>query len=98
MPIIIDQQQATEMLSLLDGWKLVDAGIEKEFNFSDFFSAFDFMGQVGKLAEQQNHHPDWFNSYNHLLIILTTHEVGGVTERDFKLAKSIDKLVYVSTQ
>ena len=70
MPIIIDEQQATEMLSQLDGWKLVDTGIEKEFNFSDFVSALDFITQVGQLAEQQKHHPDWFNSYNHLLIIL----------------------------
>jgi 4a-hydroxytetrahydrobiopterin dehydratase len=98
MPMIIEDKQAKKMLSLLDGWKLVDAGIEKEFNFSDFVSAFDFMGKVGGLAEQHKHHPDWFNSYNHLLIILTTHEVGGVTERDFELAKSIDKLAYVSKQ
>lgn len=98
MPIIIEEQEALEMLSQLDAWKIVDSGLEKEFNFADFNSAFEFMGQVGILAEQHNHHPDWFNSYNHLLIILTTHEVGGITERDFALAKSIDELDYTSKQ
>ena len=94
MPKIIAKQQAQAMLNQLDGWILIDDVIEKEFNFTDFISTLDFMPQVAALAEQHQHHPAWFNSYNHLVIELTTHEVEGITERDFNLAKSIDKLNY----
>ena len=98
MNTLLDPEQAKQMLTQLEGWKIVDNGIEKEFNFSDFKTTFAFMGLIAQLAEQQNHHPDWYNSYNHLLIILTSHDKGGLTERDFILAKAIDQLDISNTQ
>lgn len=54
--------------------------------------AWSFMSQVALLAEKHNHHPDWYNSYNKVRIELTTHDTGSITEKDYELAKAIDKL------
>lgn len=72
-------------------WEIKNNMLFKSFAFKDFKSAFGFMTSVALDAEKANHHPDWFNSYNKVDINLTTHEVGGITQRDFKLATEIDK-------
>ncbi len=64
--------------------------IVREFVFPDFVRAFAFMTQVALEAEKRNHHPDWSNVYNRVTIALTTHDAGGLTERDFALARAID--------
>lgn len=74
-------------------WKFVDNGIEKEFQFFNFVEAFEFMTQVAVLAEEQKHHPEWTNVYNKLQIRLTTHDSGGVTDKDFDLALTIEQLL-----
>jgi len=80
-------------LKLLNSnWKLVDNKIQREFNFKDFLSAFNFIKEIADLAENLNHHPDIFNSYNKVIISLTTHDLGGVSKKDFKLAMEIDNL------
>ena len=80
-------------LKLLNSnWKLVDNKIQREFNFKDFLSAFNFIKEIADLAESLNHHPDIFNSYNKVIISLTTHDLGGVSKKDFKLAMEIDNL------
>ncbi len=61
--------------------------------FTSFIEAFGFISQVALLAEAQNHHPEWSNTYDRVEIYLTTHEAGGISQRDFKLAKCIDSLV-----
>lgn len=67
--------------------------LKKTFEFSDFQEAFAFMTRVAFLAEKQNHHPNWSNVYNTVIIELTSHDAGNkVTERDHKLAKAIDKI------
>ena len=73
-------------------WRIHDEKLFKEFNFSDFVSAFGFMTKVAILAERANHHPEWSNVYNRVSISLTTHEVGGISKRDFELAQEISKL------
>lgn len=78
--------------SLNSNWKLVDNKIQREFIFKDFLSAFNFIKELADLAENSNHHPDIFNSYNKVLISLTTHDLGGVSKKDFKLAMEIDNL------
>jgi len=78
--------------SLNSNWKLVDNKIQREFIFKDFLSAFNFIKELADLAENSNHHPDIFNSYNKVLISLTTHDLGGVSKKDFKLAEEIDNL------
>lgn len=76
----------------LDEWTLAQTALEKSFTFADFVSAFGFMTQVALLAERANHHPDWSNSWNKVVISLTSHDAGGLTMRDFKLAAAIDAL------
>ena len=78
--------------SLNSNWKLVDNKIQREFIFKDFLSAFNFIKEIADLAENLNHHPDIFNSYNKVIISLTTHDLGGVSKKDFKLAMEIDNL------
>ena len=70
----------------------MDNKIQREFNFKDFLSAFNFIKEIADLAENLNHHPDIFNSYNKVIISLTTHDLGGVSKKDFKLAMEIDNL------
>ncbi|XP_025716624.1 pterin-4-alpha-carbinolamine dehydratase 2 isoform X2 [Callorhinus ursinus] len=65
--------------------------IYKEFSFKNFNEAFGFMSRVALQAEKMNHHPEWFNVYNKVQITLTSHDCGGLTKRDVKLAKFIEK-------
>jgi len=81
-------------LKELHGWVEVEDrdAIRKTFHFSNFSEAWGFMNQVALAAEKMDHHPEWFNVYNRVEIILTTHDVEGVTDRDVKLAHIIDEL------
>ncbi len=67
--------------------------IQRSFKFKNFIEAWGFMNQVALLAEKQDHHPEWFNVYNRVDILLSTHDCNGLSQRDVKLAKAIDKLV-----
>lgn len=82
-----------EALAALPEWRLRCDGlaIEREFRFKTFSEAWAFMSRVALLAEKQDHHPEWSNVYNRVAITLTTHDVGGLSERDVKLAGAIDK-------
>lgn len=73
-------------------WQMDQAQLRKEFIFVDFVQAFGFMSQVALLAERMNHHPNWSNAYNRVDIALTTHSAGGLTEKDFLLARQIEAL------
>ena len=74
------------------GWLRDDLGLHRSFTFRDFLEAWAFMNRVAVLAEEQDHHPDWSNSYNKVDITLISHDKKQVTERDFRLADAIDKL------
>lgn len=82
-----------EKLKSLDGWEYVDGAIETSFQFSDFKEAFTTMTRIAFECEAQNHHPEWSNVYKNLNIRLNTHDAGGVTEKDFKLAMIIEKII-----
>ncbi len=89
---------ATERASLgniLPHWSMVDGrdAIRREFRFRDFNEAWGFMSRVALLAEQQNHHPEWFNVWATVRIDLTTHDAGGLSLHDIRLAQAIDALV-----
>ena len=86
-------KQAENELSKIKGWSFQNDGIEKEFEFKDFVEAFGFMARVALLAEKAYHHPEWCNVYNKVHVRLTTHDAGGVTDRDFKLAGGIQGLL-----
>lgn len=84
----------TAALQQLPAWTR-DAGkdaIRRDFRFADFSEAFGFISRVALLAEAANHHPEWSNVYNKVTIVLTTHDAGGITQRDIDLATAIDKL------
>ena len=76
----------------MSDWELRDNTLHREFRFTDFAEAFSFMTAVAFAAERLNHHPDWTNVYNRVAIRLTTHDEGGVTDRDRELAKEIDRI------
>jgi len=80
-------------LSSLKGWKTVDGrdAIAKSFKFADFNAAFAFMTKVALTAEKSDHHPEWSNVWNKVDITLSTHDAGGVTEKDIALAKFIEQ-------
>ena len=75
------------------GWSLAHDKLHREFKFRDFIEAFGFMSRVAILAERANHHPEWFNVYNKVVVDLTTHEAGGISEKDFALALEMDQLI-----
>lgn len=85
-----------QRLAKLDSWELVDGTLKKTFVFHDFVEAFGFMSRIALTAEKQNHHPEWSNNYNRVAICLVTHDVSGITGRDFRLAAAIDKLSWTN--
>ena len=78
----------------LPAWRMVKGrdAIERHFSFADFSAAWGFMARVALLAEQQQHHPEWSNVWNKVAITLSTHDAGGLSAADVKLAKAIDAL------
>lgn len=94
VPRLTDTERA-EALAALPDWSLRADGlaIERRFKFRDFSEAFAFMSRVALLAEKHDHHPEWSNVYNRVAITLTTHDAGGLSARDAKLAQAIDKLL-----
>lgn len=89
---IYNEHTAQRLLEDLDGWRFNNNGIEKGFVFKNFNQALGFIVQVGVVAEKQNHHPELFNVYNKVNIRLSTHDAGGLTDKDFVLAKAIEQL------
>ncbi len=79
-------------LAELAGWQDVEGrdAIQKSFKFKDFIEAWGFMNRAALLAEKMNHHPEWFNVYNRVEVVLTTHDCDGLSELDVKLAKAMD--------
>ena len=97
-PAKLDDAQRRELLSpvLQSGWSMDSSGrdaIQKKFTFKDFNEAFGFMARVAIRADKMDHHPEWFNVYNRVEVTLSTHDCGGLSERDVKLAKFMDSIV-----
>ena len=81
-----------DQLRSVPGWAVSQGSLMREFKFDNFVHAFGFMARVALLAERSDHHPDWTNVYNRVVIRLSTHDAGGITARDFALAQQIDQL------
>ncbi len=77
----------------LPRWSLVSGKLHREFRFADFSEAFGFMTRVALAAEALNHHPEWSNVWNRVVIELTTHDTGGLSNLDLALARRIDRLL-----
>ncbi len=83
---------ADAAVAKLKGWKAAEGrdAITRSFKFDDFKAAFAFMTQAALKAEQMDHHPEWFNVYNKVDVLLATHDANGVTEKDVELARFMD--------
>ncbi|MCU1294479.1 MAG: pterin-4-alpha-carbinolamine dehydratase [Bryobacterales bacterium] len=86
-----ENEIAAELESIRE-WTLVNAKLHREYKFPDFAHAIGFMAGCAPLIEKMNHHPEWFNVYGRVVVDLTTHDSGGVTKRDFELAKILESM------
>ncbi|MFT4833013.1 MAG: 4a-hydroxytetrahydrobiopterin dehydratase [Psychroserpens sp.] len=86
-------QEIEERLDQLEGWDYTDKAIQTTFEFADFKETFSIMTRIAFECEAQNHHPEWTNVYKTLTIRLSTHDADGVTEKDFKLAATIENII-----
>ena len=94
MAELLSKSDRAAALSRLKDWREANAGkaISKTFTFDDFSAAFGFMARVALVAEKMDHHPDWSNSYDTVVVTLSTHSAGGVTSADILLAEAMDAL------
>jgi 4a-hydroxytetrahydrobiopterin dehydratase len=81
--------EVADALRELTGWSLQAGKLHREFRFADFSEAFGFMTRAALAAESMNHHPEWFNVWNRVVVDLQTHDAGGLTELDFELARRL---------
>ena len=90
----LDPAAWRDALATLDGWSDVEGrdAITRSFQFKDFNQAFGFMTRVALMAEKMDHHPEWFNVYNKVEVTLATHDAGGVTELDIRLATFMNQI------
>jgi 4a-hydroxytetrahydrobiopterin dehydratase len=95
MPTRLSDAERASLATTLPNWPLVTGreAIARSFQFRDFSEAWGFMNRVALLAESQGHHPDWSNVWNRVRIELSTHDAGGLTDNDVKLAQAIDALL-----
>jgi len=89
----LSERTIAERLEKFERWTYKEGAIEATFTFKDFRQSFSTMTHIAFECEVQNHHPEWTNVYNSLIIRLSTHDAGGVTEKDFQLAYSIEKII-----
>ena len=89
----LEKEKADVEIAALEGWKRSENrdAMEKSYRFKNFNEAFAFMTRVALMAEKMDHHPEWFNVYNRVDVTLTTHDAGGLSEKDVKLARFMEK-------
>jgi len=91
--MLLSEQDIMQNLSSLDGWEQSGIEIEKQFKFKNFIHSIGFVNKVAILAEKADHHPDILVQYNKVKLVLSTHSEGGITEKDFSLAKQIENIL-----
>ena len=92
MAALLSHQEREDLRKTLTHWELSGDRLRRQWQFKDFSEAFAFMTRVAMLAETKQHHPNWSNVYNRVTIELTTHDLGGLSNLDAELARSIDDL------
>ncbi|MBM0741774.1 4a-hydroxytetrahydrobiopterin dehydratase [Phormidium sp. CLA17] len=90
--LLLSPNQLEAALSELDGWSIQNGKLHRQYQFPSFVEAFGFMSSLALVAESMDHHPEWFNVYNRVTIDLTTHDAGGITQKDMDLAKKANEL------
>ena len=91
-PYLLQDGELNELLVKIPGWEIKSEQISREFNFGNFIEAFSFMTKVALICEKYNHHPNWENIYSKVIIRLSTHDLGGITNLDQTLASEINKV------
>ena len=87
----LSEAEVRERLPSVPGWRVDDGKLYREFKFANFVEAFAFMTKVATVAEEQGHHPEWFNVYDVVRVHLATHDAGGISEKDFRLAGAMNE-------
>lgn len=90
----LDHNSVEKALLNLPGWSVNNdkIGIEKKFLFDNFIEAWSFMSKVALIAEKMDHHPEWFNVYNKVNVTLSTHDCGGISDNDIKMATFMNNI------
>ena len=92
-PVKLSDTDIQTSLKSLKGWKVTENKLHREFVFSDFVEAWGFMSRAALIAQSMDHHPEWYNVYNKVRIDLSTHDAGGITSLDVKLAEKMGSLI-----
>lgn len=88
----LTEAEIASLLPNVSGWSVANGKLHREFACKDFVTAFGNMTRVALAAEKMDHHPEWFNVWNKVIIDLTTHSVNGISDYDFKLAEKINEI------
>ena len=91
-PYILQNEELKELVAIIPGWEINSNHIKREFNFENFIEAFSFMTKIALISEKYNHHPTWENVYSKVIIKLSTHDLGGITNLDQTIASEINEL------
>lgn len=91
-PAKLSSEEISSALPSLPGWSVIEGKLHREYTFPDFTHAFAFMAAVATVAEKLDHHPEWSNVYKRVSVDLSTHDAGGITELDVKLARSMETI------
>jgi 4a-hydroxytetrahydrobiopterin dehydratase len=91
-PVPLTDDELTAAVAGLAGWEVVDGKLHREFRFGDFACAFGFMASAATFAEKLDHHPEWSNVYNRVTVDLVTHDAGGITDLDVRMASRMSEL------
>lgn len=91
-PKALETAEIEAQLDSLTGWALIEGKLHREFRFANFVRAFGFMTSVALVAEKMDHHPEWSNVYSTVVVDLTTHDAGGITELDLTLAAAMNAI------
>lgn len=90
---VLNNEELQNAIATIEGWELTNGKLNAQIEFDNFKEAFTIMTRIAFEAELMGHHPEWTNVYNQLDISLTTHDAGGITEKDIELAKRINKII-----
>ncbi len=88
----LSPNEVTQRLTSQPSWTLREGKLHREYTFASFVEAFGFMASCALIAEKRDHHPEWFNVYNKVVVDLTTHDAGGISAKDFELAAEMERL------
>ena len=95
---VLAEAEIAARLGSLPGWSVEQGALHREYRFADFSEAFGFMTRAALAAEKLDHHPDWSNSYSRVVVSLSTHDAGGITELDVTLAREMETLFRVAAR